>query len=97
MESALGKATALVVRPKQNHKTGEKWKNGVRKCTVEVKRSGRSTEHERYALLEDWERKTTGRREREVEGEGGKRRKREVKNNRVGEAGPGQHGSKCFL
>lgn len=35
------------------------------KYTGGVKWSGRSREQERYALLEDWERKTTGKRERE--------------------------------
>lgn len=58
----------------------------------EKKKSGpeeRGGERERYALLEDWERKTTGRRERERKRGGGK--------NEKGEATSGRRASRGFL
>lgn len=62
----------------------------------EKKKSGpeeRGGERERYALLEDWERKTTGRRARETEGE----REREGGKNEKGEATSGRRASRGFL
>ena len=68
----------------------KKWER--RKKEWEVQRAEeRGGEQERYALLEDWERKTTGRTERE-----GREGERGVKNGE-GEARSGRRGSKSFL